>query len=595
MSSIPAAQTVQFYSRDGTTVAVAATPSQKGAHSSASPGGTTAVTEAVVPVTTAASFQLNADTLQLIGMSGTLPNSNLFVNYPHTKWERDAEGNMVPIQVTSIVSEAGGVGKQEGEGDALSQAAAVIKSEIPNSSLKSGSSITKSFICSICSKGFAKREHLTKHTRIHKEAKRYTCEFCQKMFRDRYELVRHSRRHTGDFPFRCGDCNKGFMRHERYMTHLRWHSGERPFQCSMCDKSFRDRSELNRHARRHTGDLPYKCSTCSKGFLRRERYITHVRIHTGEKPFVCGVCSRGYRDKRELKKHQITHNHVDSNPDSPPPPMVVASASGGPPPAAQQLTFVTPASVSATRQTAGLGSITAVAVSPIKAVTTSAAHPAMTVVSSHQPQNSSMATITFSLPTEPVPKNQLGLAPDPPQHVYAPLNPAQIQLPPSVAAALQNMNSKVVSNKHAMATSSPAGIVLAAAPTTPVKQEASIAHLAGGHVIKQFQGATAFDAGDGNQITLAAGSFPGLISGGGPQVFYYVMPNTMQPLMAESQTALRTTTGADGGTTQFLALPAGALQATVPVSSVNGTFPQWIIDSNSIQASGSTGGRTNTM
>ena len=52
-----------------------------------------------------------------------------------------------------------------------------------------------------------------------------------------------------------------------------------------------------------------RCETCGKGFLRRERYITHVRIHTGEKPFVCAVCQRGYRDKRELKKHQTSHNH----------------------------------------------------------------------------------------------------------------------------------------------------------------------------------------------------------------------------------------------------------------------------------------------
>ena len=223
-----------------------------------------------------------------------------------------------------------------------------------------------------------------------------------------------------------------------------------------------------------------------------------------------------------------------------------------------------------------MGPITAVAVSPMKAMSTATSVPSVAIASTPQPHqnSSSMATITFSLPTEPVPKNQLGLAPDPPQpQVYAPLNPAQIQLPPSVAAALQNMNNKVA-NKPVVANSSPAGIVLATAPTTPVKQEsASIAHLAGGHVIKQIQGATALEAADGNQIAIAAGSFPGLISSGGPQVFYYVMPGPMQPLMTES-TAVRAT---EGGATQFLALPAGAIQATVPVSSVNGAFPQWII------------------
>ena len=97
--SIPVSQTVQYYNaRDGTPVAIA----QKTAASAASAG--TAGSETVVPVTavstgTTTSFQLNADTLQLIGMSGTLPNSNLFVNYPHTMWERDAEGNRIPIQV----------------------------------------------------------------------------------------------------------------------------------------------------------------------------------------------------------------------------------------------------------------------------------------------------------------------------------------------------------------------------------------------------------------------------------------------------------------------------------------------------------------
>ena len=96
--SLPSSQTVQYYTaRDGTPVAIA----QK---TVVSASAASSVAEAVVPVTAVASgtsttFQLNADTLQLIGMSGALPNSNLFVNYPHTMWERDAEGNRIPIQV----------------------------------------------------------------------------------------------------------------------------------------------------------------------------------------------------------------------------------------------------------------------------------------------------------------------------------------------------------------------------------------------------------------------------------------------------------------------------------------------------------------
>ena len=252
---------------------------------------------------------------------------------------------------------------------------------------------------------------------------------------------------------------------------------------------------------------------------------------------MCGVCSRGYRDKRELKKHQATHNHLEQDPDSPEAVVTTTTQAS----TASHITVVSPARTT-----------TVNAVSPAKPVTVAA--PAQ--------QANSMATITFSLPTEPVPKNQLGMAPPEPQ-VFAPLNPAQIQLPPSVATALQNMNQKVKQG----------GIVLAAAPTTPVKQEQVTQITTGGHVLKQIQGVL---EGDGQQLTLAGGSFPGLVAaGGGPQVIYYVMPSTMQPIIQDS--GLRASGEGGTTTTQFVALPAGALQATVPVSSVNGSFPQWII------------------
>ena len=198
--------------------------------------------------------------VQLMGMASTLPSSNIFVNYPHTMWERDSEGNRIPVTVVK----AEDTGAEVGQDDLLSQATSGIKSEatddsgstttvttitIPaqtssgqvvltpsgaSSSVIAGSNSTpqrivvqktqtsasvvqggsgggagsdanlpRPHVCDVCNKTFAKREHLTKHLRIHKsDNKRYSCEYCQKAFRDRYELVRHTRRHTGDFPFR---------------------------------------------------------------------------------------------------------------------------------------------------------------------------------------------------------------------------------------------------------------------------------------------------------------------------------------------------------------------------------------------------------
>eukprot|EP00095_Tigriopus_kingsejongensis_P002910 maker-scaffold336_size202805-snap-gene-1.35 protein:Tk02910 transcript:maker-scaffold336_size202805-snap-gene-1.35-mRNA-1 annotation:"zinc finger protein 729-like" len=337
--------------------------------------------------------EMAGDTIQLMGMAGSLPTSNLYVNYPHTMWEKDAEGNRIPVQV--IKQEGSGVDTPDdvvNPDDLLSQATASIKQEhgviirtLPNDEESAGSGATpapqrkqptqlgpdgqplpRPHLCEVCQKTFVKREHLTKHLRIHKnDNKRYSCEYCQKAFRDRYELVRHTRRHTGDFPFRC--------------------------------------------------------ETCGKGFLRRERYVTHVRIHTGEKPFVCAVCSRGYRDKRELKKHQISHNH--SGQSAPIPgvqPSPQASTSAGP---------------TAIMTNQGINSHMNVS------------H----ALGSPEPKTI-IVQQSISLPNQPVPRELLNLNGNVQQVVqHQPLNPATIPLPPSVASALQSINEKVAAKQAKMA------------------------------------------------------------------------------------------------------------------------------------------------
>lgn len=171
---------------------------------------------------------LPADTVQLMGMASTLPSSNLFVNYPHTMWERDSEGNRIPVTVVKAEEASAEVeddllgtslnNESDGETTTLTIAAdgssqVVVTQPTASSSSRIvvkqanngdvGALSMRPHVCEVCTKTFAKREHLTKHLRIHKsDNKRYSCEYCQKAFRDRYELVRHTRRHTGDFPFR---------------------------------------------------------------------------------------------------------------------------------------------------------------------------------------------------------------------------------------------------------------------------------------------------------------------------------------------------------------------------------------------------------
>ncbi len=52
--------------------------------------------------------------------------------------------------------------------------------------------------------------------------------------------------------YQCKVCNKGFARRDHLDRHMRVHTGEKPFKCDICYKSFTDSSYLNRHTTTHT-------------------------------------------------------------------------------------------------------------------------------------------------------------------------------------------------------------------------------------------------------------------------------------------------------------------------------------------------------
>ncbi|ORX97275.1 hypothetical protein K493DRAFT_150666, partial [Basidiobolus meristosporus CBS 931.73] len=49
--------------------------------------------------------------------------------------------------------------------------------------------------------------------------KPYKCGDCTKSFARKYDLDRHSRLHTGEKPYKCTFCNKGFARVDSRKRH----------------------------------------------------------------------------------------------------------------------------------------------------------------------------------------------------------------------------------------------------------------------------------------------------------------------------------------------------------------------------------------
>ncbi|XP_043242034.1 zinc finger protein 467-like isoform X39 [Amphibalanus amphitrite] len=170
-----------------------------------------------------------------------------------------------------------------------------------------------------------RKAHMARHRRIHTNERPHVCTVCFKGFIRREHLQRHLKIHgtrePGERTHVCNICYKAFIRRDYLQRHMKIHGtrepGERTHVCNICYKAFVRRDYLQRHMKIHDPPLDepqprHPCDLCGSTFLRREHMRRHRKTHTGKKEHVCYLCGKAFFRREHVRKHVMSHTKSGS-------------------------------------------------------------------------------------------------------------------------------------------------------------------------------------------------------------------------------------------------------------------------------------------
>lgn len=167
-------------------------------------------------------------------------------------------------------------------------------------------SVDKKFTCDTCGAAFAVKGAYNNHLISHlgDEYRSFVCTVCQKGFKTTFMLSAHTKNvHEKLRPHICETCGKSFFQSQQLKIHRRAFHDLNPEkkECWHCGKYFLD---LSKHLRRlnKTGEV-FKCDDCGKEYGTKHLLMSHIgRIHRiAPGQFQCNICHKSYSSKRILK------------------------------------------------------------------------------------------------------------------------------------------------------------------------------------------------------------------------------------------------------------------------------------------------------